>query len=78
MYSRSLFHHLSQAAGEVPDLVCQQDSHSPLPFSLSPNPGPFFRGLDPDCHVLHPRGGGGYCHKWAAVKGMVFEQFTLG
>ena len=30
-----------------------------------------------------PRGGGGYCHIWgiwvcAAVKGMVFKQFTLG
>ena len=29
------------------------------------------------------RGGGGYCHIWAievcaAVKGMVFKQFTLG
>ena len=30
-----------------------------------------------------PEGGGGYCHIWAilvcaAVKGMVFKQFTLG
>ena len=30
-----------------------------------------------------PGGGGGYCHIWAiwvcaAVKGMVFKQFTLG
>ena len=33
------------------------------------------------CHGLSPRGG--YCHIWAiwvcaAVKGMVFKQFTLG
>ena len=28
--------------------------------------------------TTNPRGGGGYCHIWAAVKGMVFKQFTLG
>ena len=33
--------------------------------------------------VDSPGGGGGYCHIWAiwvcaAVKGMVFKQFTLG
>ena len=32
---------------------------------------------------ITPPGGGGYCHIWAiwvcaAVKGMVFKQFTLG
>ena len=32
--------------------------------------------------VVSPPGGGGYCHIWAiqvcaAVKGMVFKQFTL-
>ena len=33
--------------------------------------------------LIIPPGGGGYCHIWAiwvcaAVKGMVFKQFTLG
>ena len=38
----------------------------------------------PSLHDYYvPEGGGGYCHIWAiwvcaAVKGMVFKQFTLG
>ena len=39
-------------------------------------------GID-DLHTSSPGGGGRYCHIWAiwvcaAVKGMIFKQFTLG
>ena len=31
-----------------------------------------------DCSPGGGEGGGGYCHICAAVKGMIFKQFTLG